>query len=462
VLPDITINPSKSTKYLGVILDQNLEWGEQLAYVQEKGSKWAAQIRRAVRPSWGLTPKAARRLYIRVAIPRILYGADVWCIPPHTTQDGERRKGSVHAIRKLTTMQRAGTIAITGGLRTSPTDALNAHASILPMHLKIGKIFFRAAVRIASLPDSHPLHSQYKKAGARKVKRHRLALHFMTQMHGIQPDAIKILPVVRQNPAERSRLPASIEIPKDKEASIQLDGNSNKVIKVYTDGSVHGGMVGAAAILTRPGKTDRTLRICLGTTKQHTVLEAEMVDLILGIHLIATEKRNRKSCAIGLDSQAAIRALQTELTNPGHHLAAEALRIATHLRNRNSNANYSLTIRWTAGHVGIEGNEKADTEAKRVAEGQSSDKLDLPKYVRNRIKHSVSALRQANNKERNEVWTKEWQASTRHKRFKAMDTVPPSSQKFLTLTSNHRISRKSASLIFQLRVGHAPLNDYLH
>jgi hypothetical protein len=112
--------------------------------------------------------------------------------------------------------------------------------------------------------------------------------------------------------------------------------------------------------------------------------------------------------------------------------------------------------------VGIEGNEKADVEAKQAAEGQNSDKLNLPKYVRNRIKYSVSTLRQANNKERNEAWTKEWQASTRHKCFKAMDTVPPSSQKFLTLTSNHRIARKSASLIFQLRVRHTPLNNYLH
>jgi hypothetical protein len=131
----------------------------------------------------------------------------------------------------------------------------------------------------------------------------------MTQMHGIQPDAIEMLPVVRQNPAARSRLPAIIEIPKDKEASIQLDGNSYKVIKVYTDGSAHGGMVGAAAILTRQGKEDCTLRICLGTTKQHTVPKAELIGLILSIHLIATEKRNRKSCAIGLDSQAAIQAL---------------------------------------------------------------------------------------------------------------------------------------------------------
>ena len=141
-LPGITITPTKSTKYLGIMLDQNLNWKEQTAYVQEKGSKWAAQIRRAARPSWGLTPKAARRVYVGVAIPRILYGIDVWCVPTHVVHEGGRKKGSVYAIRKLTTTQRAGTLAITGGFRTSPTDALDAHASTLPMHLKVGKVLF--------------------------------------------------------------------------------------------------------------------------------------------------------------------------------------------------------------------------------------------------------------------------------------------------------------------------------
>ena len=461
VLPNFTIRPTASTKYLGIILDQNLNWKEQTAYVQEKSSKWAAQIRRAARPSWGLTPKAARKLYIGVAIPRILYGVDVWCVPIHETEDGAKRKGSVHAVKKLTTAQRAGTIAITGGFRTSPTDALDAYASILPMHLKIGKALFRAAVRFAALPDSHPLRRQYRNAGTRKIKRHKSALHHMTQLYGIQANEVETIPAVRQNPATRNLLPAILEIPGDKAASKQLDATSTEVIRVYSDGSALNGKVGAAAILIRQGKADRILRLCLGTTKQHTVPEAEMVGLILGLHLIATEKRNRKSCAIGLDNQSAIRALQTELTNPGHHLAAEALRIAKHLRSRNGNEKYSLKIRWTAGHVGIEGNEKADKEAKRAAEGNSSDAKELPRYVR-KIKLSISALRQANNKERNETWKKGWQATRRYKRFQAKDVASPASRKYLTLISDHRIPRRLASLIFQLRVGHSPLNSYLH
>ncbi|KAI0275881.1 hypothetical protein BGY98DRAFT_877955, partial [Russula aff. rugulosa BPL654] len=80
-----------------------------------------------------------------------------------------------------------------------------------------------------------------------------------------------------------------------------------------------------------------------------------------------------------------------------------------------------LTVRWTAGHVGIPGNEKADREAKRAADGHSSNSNDLPKYLRKKLKHSVSALRQTNNKTNNDNWKKEWQASKGFRRLTASD-----------------------------------------
>src|SRR6266702_1713140 len=70
--------PVQSTKYLGAYFDQHLDWATQHNYAMEKGTKWTAQIRRAAAPSWGITPKHARRLYISMAIPRILYAVDVW------------------------------------------------------------------------------------------------------------------------------------------------------------------------------------------------------------------------------------------------------------------------------------------------------------------------------------------------------------------------------------------------
>jgi hypothetical protein len=43
-LPQISIEPLSSTKYLGVMVNQNLNWKVQQAYTVGKGTKWAAQI----------------------------------------------------------------------------------------------------------------------------------------------------------------------------------------------------------------------------------------------------------------------------------------------------------------------------------------------------------------------------------------------------------------------------------
>ena len=75
---------------------------------------------------------------------------------------------------------------------------------------------------------------------------------------------------------------------------------------------------------------------------------------------------------------------------------------------------------------------------------------------------AYAALCAARHKKINEEWKKEWESSERYTRLPTPDTVPPASKKFLTLTNNDDISRKRASLLFQLRVGHAPLNSYLH
>ena len=135
---------------------------------------------------------------------------------------------------------------------------------------------------------------------------------------------------------------------------------------------------------------------------------------------------------------------------------------ASQLRRSNKGGRYNLKIRWTAGHCGIKGNTTADKEAKWVAEGHSTAKKDLPKYIHKAMRRSLSALKQENSKQANEAWKKEWSKSERFARFKAPDIVSPASKKFLMLISDRRIPKKMSSLIFQLRVGHAPLNSYLH
>src|SRR5712672_3086240 len=79
LLPQQEVLPTENAKYLGIIFDQNLNWKAQHARAIGKAVNWTSQIRLLTRSTWGITPKHMRKLYISVAIPRILYAADVWC-----------------------------------------------------------------------------------------------------------------------------------------------------------------------------------------------------------------------------------------------------------------------------------------------------------------------------------------------------------------------------------------------
>jgi ribonuclease HI len=462
VLPEVTITPTQSTKYLGIILDQNLNWKPQLAQIRGKGSTWTAQIKRLTRPTWGLTPKGARKLFISVALPRTLYGLDVWCTPLHSRNARGNRKGSVNVVKKLTTVQRAGALAVTGGLRTTPTNTLDAHASLLPVEHRVAKHCHRAITHIATLPQEHPLHPLIKKSAKGRIRRHRSPLHILTSVYGISPEAMEKIPPVRIHPTERGAQIVRIDIPSSKEASKEKDQSTAEPVKVYSDGSAHNSGVGAAAVLRRIGQPDRVLKVHLGPTGQHTVYEAELAGMILGLHLIKTEKRNKVGCVLNVDNQAALMAINSSMTKSGQHLAAVIHSMAKKLLPKGGGSRFSLTFRWSAGHVGIEGNEIADEEAKSVAEGDSSEGRDLPAYLRKPVKHSLSATHQSHKESLKKKWANTWSFSPRYHRARYQDMLTPASQNYLKYICSQNISRAAASRIFQLRVGHIPLNQYLH
>jgi hypothetical protein len=149
------------------------------------------------------------------------------------------------------------------------------------------------------------------------------------------------------------------------------------------------------------------------------------------------------------------------MNKPGQHIAAKILQTAKQLKTHRGNRRFKLTFRWSAGHIGINGNEDADKEAKSAAEGESSDSQDLSPYLRKPLAHSLSAIRQKQNDNLKSKWAAGWAASPRYRRHRFQDMLTPSLQKYLKYVSNPELSRCNASRIFQLRVGHAPLNQYL-
>ena len=457
-LPQWEVLPTVSTKYLGVIFDQHLDWRAQHVHALGKGATWTSQIKRLTRTTWGITPKYARKLYASVALPRTLYASDIWCIP--TEQEELTSKGNAKVTKKFITMQRAGALAITGGLRTSPTDALDAFAFILPAPLTISKWQHRAMVRMAMLPANHPLSKPIHKKTARKIKKHQAPMNKLLMAYGHDPTKVEKIPAAARDPMLKGKLPFKTNIANDRETSIREAETAPEEVQVYSDGSALHGKVGAAAILFRQGSPPCTMHLYLGPEEEHTVHEAELVGILLALQLISTEKHRSTSFAIGVDNQAAIQAFDSGLRSPGHHLAREAIRVANQIQKRRSKAKYSLTIRWVVGHEGIPGNEAADIEAKKAARGLSSDKPSLPPYLRKNLLINPAAIKRSYHDMLKSKWKKDWISSTRGREAYRIDNTTPS-KKFLGIIGQPELSREAASRIAQFKLTHTPVNQFL-
>ena len=97
--------------------------------------------------SKGVSAKFMRWFFIAVAIPRMMYVADLFLMP------GSRiSKGTKVFISKLAKVQRQASLHITGAMRSAPMDAIDACADIAPFHLLVENVNYTAATRMATLP----------------------------------------------------------------------------------------------------------------------------------------------------------------------------------------------------------------------------------------------------------------------------------------------------------------------
>jgi hypothetical protein len=144
----------------------------------------------------------------------------------------------VKATKQISSIQRAGILAITGGLHTSPTDILNTSTFLLPTPLLIRKWCLKAAIRMATLPKEHLLHKPVNWKVTHITKKHHGPLNILANSHSIDTRKIEKIPTLRQNPSETGELPFYIKILADKEALVCEAKNALEEIQVFTDGSV--------------------------------------------------------------------------------------------------------------------------------------------------------------------------------------------------------------------------------
>ena len=459
VIRGITIKPSTSHKFLGVMVDQELRWKEHASYALAKGMAYVALLRRISTSAHGVSPKLIRQLYRSIAVPKMLYAASVWLKPIFSAGSQSLTRGSQGIVKKLTQVQRSAAITITGVMRTSPTDSTEIHANLMPMSTLVQKILFNSSIRMASLPETHPLHGTVSRAMKRNVMHHKTALHHLLHRLKLKPDSTETIFPRPLHPA--SLTPFATDIASSKEDAEADFQKCEDRTMVFTDGSCHNGLVGAAASLFIDKELKTTLRYHLGKATEHTVFEAEAVGLILAAQLISQSREATFPASIYADNQAAVRSCIRPTARPGHYLLTRFRKLMQHVLDKKHIDENAISIKWIAGHTGNWGNELADREAKIAAThaDNTSSRRRLPTALKRPLPSSISALKQYHNSSLLSMWARIWRQSPRYHHMASIDPSLPSNA-FTKLTKP--IGKKHAAIYAQLRMGHVPLNKHLY
>lgn len=242
-------------------------------------------------------------------------------------------------------IHRQACLMITGAMRSTVTDVLEAHLELLPFHLLVDVHIAREATRLCSLPQSHPLYVHVRRATT-YVKRRRSPMHEILAAYNLKPDNIETIEAIRLPPGWRTPFPVSIAPNKEAAASSELTWAAKPGYRIYSDGSDCDRGVGASAVLYSPGVLEPVvLQYHLGPSERHSVYKAEIVGLILGIHLLIHLLSISMSSAAA-DNTACLLAIQNRRPHPAHYLIDRLLGSLDSLQCRHPGAR--LTFRWVA------------------------------------------------------------------------------------------------------------------
>ena len=102
----------------------------------------------------------------------------------------------------------------------------------------------------------------------------------------------------------------------------------------------------------------------IGRNKE--VFGAEVFAITQALEVIDERGEEGQHYTIFSDSQAALARIRYDGTGPAQAVARRAIHLSECIVGREN----TITLYWTPSHRGIEGNEQADTWAKRAAEGR--------------------------------------------------------------------------------------------
>ena len=432
-IPFLTLNGSilpyeKEVKFLGMIFDEKLNWNKHIDNLKIKVKESMNILKVVSGYNWGADKKSLLRLYDSMCRSKLDYGCQIYSSACATK------------LRELDVVHNMGLRICTGAFRTSPVESLYVDSNELPLDLRREELGLRYMTRLKSSPKNptFKIFSECNphKFGSRSSKPFQIRLLQDLEDSSIQTQKIQ--------PVDHLSVPPWL-VPEVKlcEKVVSRTGKSNEEIKaqfldhndkhlkheqLFTDGSKSKEGVGCAVV---HNGTSYVAKL----PDSASVFSAELTAIVQALELINQSKK--REFVIYSDSWSAIESLRK--FNSFHPLIQKAQEWLFRFSCRKK----SVCFCWVPAHVGIQGNETADKEAKSAC--------SLSNYQIKKVPHSD--MRRTIKSYILQKWQERWSSPllTNNKKYKEIrDSIE-------IWHSAFNSSRKTEIVLTRLRIGHTRL-----
>ena len=337
----ICIPRREKVRYLGVTLDEKLNWAQHCANRKAKALKALATCRRLVGKTWGLTPKITAWLYTAVVRPVVTYAAVVWV----TATD------KISRVKELNRIQRLACLCITGANRSTSTSALEILTGLVPLDIHLRGAALKTMVRLQrhgswcfnKLRCGRDSHVGRCEDWGSKLPQLELPEDIMTIGEELDPKLYSV--IIRDR-----------EDWKSKDLS---DGNNS--VLCFTDGSktIYGTSCGGLIEDRRNRDSTTIMQFSRAMGQYTTVFQAELHAVHRVVEYLLHYNMQDADIVIYSDSKSVLQSLTKGNTNSS--LIMECYQDLNKLGSRNK-----LTLHWIPAHSGFWGNEQADKLARNA------------------------------------------------------------------------------------------------
>ena len=426
--PDFFINNKKiewvnEFKYLGVIIDNNLNFNSHVKHVVKRSNIVLSQSRRILGKKWGPQAKISRWIYTSLILPILTYGIVVW-IKCAFKESNKKQLERVH---------RRGMLAIMNTMNSTPTAGMEALLNLRPIDIVLQETALKAYHRMKRNGNWRVQDAEILDKDSHAVILRKLANKI--------PHILEPSDVLKERRYIESKFTMTIKNREDIPKKVKFIPRNGNEINCFTDGSKTEQGTGCGYIF-KGNKVRDVNRNCKGLHTKNSVFQAE----VLAIGEAAREMTNigytGKNITFHVDSQAALRAVDKYLVK------SKLVESTKSSLNRLCEEN-TVSLTWIPAHVGHLGNEFADILAKKGTQQRGDNIIELP-FANNVFYNEISDWAKNKHQDR-------WRNSTEYRQTKMM--CPNIRNNFWKYLKG--MSRKNIMIATQILTGHCTLRYHL-